>query len=291
MRDRKLFWLVLLIGFTLSAQVKGVVVDENDKPISYVNIWVENENIGTTSEENGTFSINASGNKNLIFSALGYDKKTVKASETQKVVLVVDAIKIDEVVIAKKYETKVIEIGKVKNETYQAFDNGPRIDAKFFPYYIKYKKTKYIKKVTILTDSEIENATIKIHFYSVDVNGFPGEEMLSKDFLVSVKKGVKKTYFDMSDLNLRMPKTGVFVAYEKLIIEKNKLEKTVTDLNTNQTKIQKTYYPLMLYNYVQRDFTYTFFGGKWNKQTKQDISNPSDKMMVYEPSINLILTN
>ena len=291
MLEKRLGLLLLLIGFTVSAQIKGVVVDENDKPISYVNIWVENENIGTTSEENGTFSINAAGNKNLVFSALGYYKKTVKASEAQKVVLMVNAINIEEVVIAKKYETREIEIGKVKNETYQAFDNGPRIDAKFFPYYAKYKKTKYIKQVTIFTDSEIENATIKIHFYSVDANGFPGEELLSKDFLVSVKKGVKKTYFDLSHLNLRMPKNGIFVGYEKLIIEKNKLEKTVADLNTNQTRIQKTYYPFMLYNYVQRDFIFTFFGGKWNKQTKQDVNNPSAKMMVYEPSINLILTN
>ena len=281
----------LLLSFTFSAQTKGVIVDENNQPISYVNIWVENENIGTTSEENGLFSINATGNKILIFSALGYNKKTVKALEAEKVVLTVNENKIEEVVLVKKYETKEIEIGKVKNETYQAFDNGPRIDAKFFPYNIKYKKTKYIKKVSILTDNEIEDATIKIHFYSVNANGFPGEEMLNKDFLVSVKKGVKKTFFDISDLNLRMPKTGIFVAYEKLIIDKNKLEKTVVDLNTNATKIQKTYYPFMLYNYVQRDFVYTFFGGKWNKQTKQDVKNPAEKMMVYEPSINLILTN
>lgn len=291
MKEKRFWLLFLLIGFSAVSQIKGVVVDESGKPISYVNIWVENENIGTTSEENGTFSINATENKNLIFSALGYDKKTVKASEAQKVVLNVDAVKIEEVVVANKLETKEIEIGKVKNETYQAFDNGPRIDAKFFPYFVKYKKTKYIKKVTVFTDSEIEDATFKIHFYSVDANGYPGDEILSKDFLVSVKKGVKKTFFDLSDLNLRMPKTGIFVGYEKLIIEKNKLEKTVADLNTNETKIQKTYYPFMLYNYVQRDFIYTFFGGKWNKQTKEDVNNPSLKMMVYEPSINLILTN
>ena len=237
------------------------------------------------------FSINATENKNLIFSALGYDKKTVKASEAQKVILKVDAIKIEEVVIAKKYETREIEIGKVKNETYQAFDNGPKIDAKFFTYHAKYKKTKYIKQVSIFTDSEIENATIKIHFYSVDGDGFPGEEMLSKDFLVTVKKGVKKTFFDMSDLNLRIPKTGIFVGYEKLIIDRNKVEKTITDFTTKQTKIQKTYYPFILYNFVHRDFIYAFFGGKWNKQTKQDINNPSEKMMVYEPAINLVLTN
>jgi len=292
MQGKRVLWLVVMfISFSLSAQVKGIIVDENDKPISYVNIWVENENIGTTSEENGAFSMTVSETKNLVFSALGYERKTVKASDCQKVVLKETAFKLDEVVIAKRFETKELEIGNVKNETYQAFDNGPRIDAKFFPYNPKYKKTKYIKQVTIFTDSEIENATLKIHFYSVNPDGFPGDELLTKDFLVSVKKGVKKSYFDVTDLNLRMPKNGIFIGYEKLIIEKNKLEKTIIDLNTNQTKIQKTYYPFVLYNYVQREFIFTFFGGKWNKQTKQDINNPSEKMMVYEPSINLVLTN
>ena len=88
-----------------------------------------------------------------------------------------------------------------------------------------------------------------------------------------------------------MPKTGLFVGFEKLIIEKNKLEKEVVDLNTKRTTIQKTYFPFVLYNFVQREFVYTFSGGKWNKQTKQDIANPSEKMSVYEPAINLILTN
>jgi len=93
------------------------------------------------------------------------------------------------------------------------------------------------------------------------------------------------------DFNLRIPKSGLFVGFEKLIIEKNKLEKEVVDSNTKATAIQKMYFPYVLYNYVERDFIYTFSGGKWNKQTKQDIANPSDKMRVYEPAINLILTN
>jgi hypothetical protein len=292
MKEKRLFWLVLLIGSAVYAQVKGIVVDENDKPISYVNIAVQNENIGTTSEDNGEFYINVNEAKNLVFSALGYEKTIVKVAEARKVVMKETAFKLYEVTVApKRLETRELEIGKVKNETYQAFDNGPKIDAKFFPYQTKYKKTKYIKQVSVLTDSEIENATVKIHFYSVHPDGFPGEELLEKDFLVSVKKGVKKTYFNVTNLSLRMPKTGIFIGYEKLIIEKNKLEKTITDTNTNQTKVLKTYYPFMLYNFVQRDFIYTYFGGKWNKQTKQDVNNPEDKMMVYEPAINLVLTN
>ena len=217
MQEKRVLWMVaMLISFSVTAQVKGIVVDENNKPISYVNIWAENENIGTTSEENGSFLINVNNAKNLVFSALGYEKKIVKALEAEKVILTETTFRLDEVVIAKRFQTRELEIGNVKNETYQAFDNGPRIDAKFFPYISKYKKTKFIKQVTIFTDSEIESATIKLHFYSVDSNGFPGEELLTKDFLVSVKKGVKKTYFDVTDLNLRMPKTGIFIGYEKL---------------------------------------------------------------------------
>ncbi|UPT72033.1 MAG: carboxypeptidase-like regulatory domain-containing protein [Flavobacterium sp. JAD_PAG50586_2] len=291
MKEKRLLWLMLFISVAVSAQIKGIVIDENKKPVSYVNIWVENENNSTTSEENGEFIINCLPDKNLIFSALGYEKKTVKASESDNVTLKINAFELSEVVIAKRFETRQNEIGKVKIESYQAFENGPRIDAKFFPYDPKYKKTKYIKQVAIITDSQLESSSFKIHFYAVNPDGSPGEELLKKDYLVSVRKGVKKGYFNVVDFNLRMPKTGLFVGFEKLIIEKNKLEKEVIDSNTKATTIQKLYFPYVLYNYVEREFIYTFSKGKWNRQTKEDINNPSDKMRVYEPAINLILTN
>ena len=291
MQEKRLWFLFVLLNFSVSAQIKGVVVDENNKPIPYVNIWVENENIGVSSEENGEFTINTTKSKNLIFSALGYEKKTIKASEASSVSLKPKAYQLDEVVIAKRFETKIIEIGKSKTSIYQAFDNGPRIDVKYFPYYLRYKKTRYIKQVTVETDSKIDDATIKIHFYSVDANGFPGEELLTKDFITTVKKGVNKNIYNISDFNLRMPKTGLFVGFEKLIIEKNKTEATVTNFNTNLTSVKKTYSPMVLYNFEERDFQFTFSGGKWNKEMKYTNSNLPTKMMVFEPAINLILTN
>ena len=74
MKENRLLVLLLLISVNVMAQVKGIVVDESGKPIPYVNIWVENENNSTTSEENGEFSINCLLNKNLIFSALNKTK-------------------------------------------------------------------------------------------------------------------------------------------------------------------------------------------------------------------------
>ena len=285
--------LFLLLSVSLSAQIKGVVKDSlTGKPIPFVNIWVQNENIGSTSEKNGTFFINTTENgKKLIFSTLGFEKKIIKASGASEVNLKPITYSLDEVVISKSIGTKSVEIGKTKTEIYQAFDNGPKIDTKFFPYFPSYKKTKFIKQVSIYADSRIEDAIIKIHFYEADANGFPGEELLEKDFIVTVKKGTRTNRFDLMDFNMKFPKNGLFVGFEKLMIEKNKTEKSITDLNTNITQIQKTYYPFVLYNYVEREFLYTFSGGKWNVKTKQNDGDSSGKMMINEPAINLILTN
>ena len=279
------------MSFSFFAQTKGIVVDESGKPIPYVNIWVENENIGTTSEENGEFSITASANKKLIFSILGFEKRIIIATDVSNVKLKAISFQLEEVVIARRFETRKIEIGQINNSPFEAFDNGPRIDVKFFPYNSSYKQTKFIKKVSILSDSRIDNATVKIHFYKVDSNGFPSDELLTKDFIVTLQKGVVRNGFDLTDLNLKMPKTGIFIGFEKLIIAKNKLEKTIVISNTGKPTTQILYYPFVLYNYVERDFLFTFSGGKWNRQTSEKSASASDKIKVYEPAINLVLTN
>ena len=178
-----------------------------------------------------------------------------------------------EVVILNKKQSKKIEIGDIKNAIFQSFDNGPKIEAKFFPYQSSYSKTKFIKEVTIFTDSRIDSATIKIHFYSVDENGYPGEELLTKDYIVTLNKGVIKHRFNISQFDLVFPEKGMFVAYEKLLIESNK----------TGTKYQ----PYVLYNYVERDFFYTYAYGKWTKLTAE----LPNKLQLNEPAINLILTN
>ena len=73
----------------MSAQINGVVIDHVTKnPIPYVSIWVENENNGATAEENGAFQMTYSGkSKNLIFSAIGYEKKIASISSEMKVEL------------------------------------------------------------------------------------------------------------------------------------------------------------------------------------------------------------
>lgn len=274
MKEKRLIWFFLIVSQFVFSQIRGVVKDSiSGEPIPFVNIWVENETIGTTSEADGTFFLEASKQKNIVISVLGYERKTLKGSEISEVFLKPTTYNLREVVILNKKQSKQIEIGDIKNAIFQSFDNGPKIEAKFFPYQASYSKTKFIKEVTIFTDSRIDDATIKLHFYSVDENGFPGEELLTKDYIVTLKKGVIKHRFNISQFDLVFPEKGMFVAYEKLLIESNK----------TGTKYQ----PYVLYNYVERDFFYTYAYGKWSKQSSEN----SEKISVNEPSINLILSN
>ncbi|MBC7524680.1 MAG: carboxypeptidase-like regulatory domain-containing protein [Flavobacterium sp.] len=290
---KQLFALISIITFSATAQIKGIVKDSlTGKPIPYVNIWVQNLNSSSTSQEDGTFEININEkSKNLIFNAIGFEKKSVATGNAKIVLLKPVEYQLDEVVIVKRFGTKQIEIGKTDSQIYQSVDNGPRIDVKYFPYFPRYKKTKYLKKVTIFADNRVENATIKLHFYTVDSRGFPSEEMLNKNLIVTLKKGTANNVFDLTDFNLKMPKTGLFVGFEKLFIEKNKLEQLIVDKNTNTTKVKISYFPFVLYNYVERDFIFTYSGGEWNKQINKDNSSNASKILVYEPAINLILTN
>jgi hypothetical protein len=277
MIENRLIWLFLFVSQFAFSQIKGVVIDSlSGEPIPYVNIWVENEAIGTTSEANGTFEIQTAAGKNLVFSVLGYQRKYLAAKENMTVLLSETTMNLKEVVLVNKKATKFVEIGKTPNTIKQAFDNGPKMNAKFFPYQSSYAKTKFIQKITVYTDSKIEDALVKIHLYEVDENGFPGNELLPKELLVTIKKGVLKHSIDVSEHNLSMPKNGVFASFERLLIERNKLG----------TKYQ----PYILYNFVERDFLFTFSGGKWNKMENES-TDGKEKMRYNEPAIYLVLSN
>jgi CarboxypepD_reg-like domain len=283
------YTLLFLSPICTIAQTPNILKDSiTGKPIAYANIWLQNENIGISSEENGEFVFpNHDKNKKIVISAMGYKKKIVAISKSETILLQPIYTELKEVVILKKLQTKQKEIGEVDSPMHQTNENGPKIDIKFFPYDNRYKRTKFIQKISILTDCRLLDAKLKIHLYKMDENGFPSDELFQNEYIVTVKQGINNHYFDISDLNIIFPKTGVFVGFEKLLIEKNKIEKTIKDSNTNNLKTQIAYAPFVLYNVVEKDQNFVFTGGKWNKQTAEN----NTKLTVYEPVIKLVLSN
>lgn len=292
MKENRYLVLLFLTCFSITAQIKGFVVDYKNQPISYVNIWVENENIGTTSEENGSFSITVEDqNKVLVLAALGFETKKVKVSEAEKVVLKRIIFQLDEVVISKKSGAVEVEIGDSKNINLSYLSGAkPLIFAKRFNYSNDFSKTPFIKNTIIFTKNEIKNATFKLRIFGVDKEGGPGLDLLNEDIIVKVKKGKRENKIDLTTYNLLIPKNGIFIAFESMIIDSNKFELKYTESNSKKIKEQAVYAPNIVCNAVERENTFEYSGGKWI-QRKKSVGENIYINKVIEPAINLTLTN
>lgn len=268
-----------------------MVVDENNIPIPYVNIWIENENIGTTSEDDGSFKIDLKEeNKNLVFSAIGYKKEVFKFKE--KIVLEKQIYKLEDVVIQTSKQTKEIEIGDSKKIHHtQLSGDKPWIYGKLFSYEANYSETSFLKSIIFFTNSRKEEAKIKIRIYEVK-DSIPTDDILYEDLIVTVKKGMRKNKIDVSKYKIMFPKNGLIVGLEWLIIDYNKYYFDYKDGKSEKSLVN--YAPDLVINYSDIENSYRFSGGKWKKNKliffKTKNKNPWDnKVMV--PAINLVLTN
>lgn len=101
---------LLFCSFYLSAQqqtVAGRVLDEKGETLAGVNIMVKGTQIGTSSDQNGQFSIsNVNSNEVLVFSFLGYLTQEVKAEGQMQIVMKEDAQLINEIVVTTQKRTQ-----------------------------------------------------------------------------------------------------------------------------------------------------------------------------------------
>ncbi|MBT0608616.1 DUF5686 and carboxypeptidase regulatory-like domain-containing protein [Aequorivita echinoideorum] len=76
--------LFVFISASITAQIVGKVTDAKGNPLPYVNIYLQNSYIGTTTNDDGNYILNASEEKKyeVVFQFLGY-KSTTKSIEPQ----------------------------------------------------------------------------------------------------------------------------------------------------------------------------------------------------------------
>lgn len=113
----KLFAITLLLILNFSyCQLKSVIINSDTKEkIPYVNIWVESENIGTTSNEKGEFKLEIDSTKIILFTAIGFETKKI-SSDLIKETLELKPIttELDQVIISSKKSIQELIIGKFK---------------------------------------------------------------------------------------------------------------------------------------------------------------------------------
>ena len=107
---------IFLIAFStlVTAQITGNITDQNNKPLPFVNILIENTYKGTTSNDDGYYELNISTPKNytIVYSYLGY--KTVKKEVSidkfpyqLDITLVEESVSLSEVVIDSEIDPAI----------------------------------------------------------------------------------------------------------------------------------------------------------------------------------------
>lgn len=118
----KFFLSILFFPAILSAQynIKGKIVDENDKPVYRANIFAEELQTGTTTNFSGNFELASTGKKkiDLKISFVGYKTKNVIVDLPQEEELIIkleiDPVKTDEIVVTESREGVYLKNSPVK---------------------------------------------------------------------------------------------------------------------------------------------------------------------------------
>lgn len=151
--------------------------------------------------------------------------------------------------------------------------------AKYFPYSKKIKSHAKIKTVVVNTTSEIEGAKVKLHFYNVNPDGSPGNEM-GQPILFQCKKGKNDTTIDVASHEITVPETGIFVVFEWLRIEENKLTAaysvagkngiTIAEIPGAERKIVEKYMPNTAVILSRKNIDWEFKNNKWSAVKKDN---------------------
>lgn len=281
---------ILLISNYSFSQLKAVIIDsETKEKIPYVNIWAENENIGTTSNEKGEFELDIDGTKIILFSALGFETRKISSDFIKNTLELKPLVtELKEVVIKSKKQNKKLVLGKFKKSKvnhYFACGTTPWISARYFKYQEDYDKISFLNKIRVLTNSDVKDSKFNIRFYSVSKNGEPNEYLLEENIIGIAKKGKKITEIDISDLNIEFPKEGFFIAIEWLIIESNKYEYNYTITGSRKKLTGISYEPAIGTVPAETDEnSWIFTQGKWRKMHK----NKSGTLKRYKDKYNLL---
>ncbi len=296
---------VFFLSFAVCAQIKGVVVDENNKPIPYVNIWYENGALVTTSEDIGTFSLEIKNQeKNLIFSALGFETKIIDVKETEKVVLKTVNIKLEEVEIKRSFLKQQKEFGYYESWGFRWHEDY-FVNAIFFNISEGERDNySFIKEIKFRTLSENKNAKIRIYLVAVNADGSPSENTLSDELILEVKKGNSKNIIDFSTMKIAIPENGFFIVFEKLKIEQNKHYEEFYFKDNNGNKITRkgmSYQPEIALVPLKEAVGWNKrVNDKWEKSAKTKMQKPKSYenllMKKYHnnylvPAVNLTITN
>ena len=209
----KLLLSCLFFGgaFLLKAQdvIKATILDQNNKPIPYVNIGVLNTAIGTVSQENGQFElvvdqVNAADTikiSTIGFSSRAFVLQNLRSMLEQNPQIKLNAIQYDLAEVTVKplsFEEFGFDKTSTDRNTNFAISKFPRqnLGAEIARKFKMSKYTKRSKSKACRLDAlkfylgycDYDWAKLRVMVYHLE-NGQPGTPLLNENVIVEVKKG------------------------------------------------------------------------------------------------------
>lgn len=263
---------IWLLSFQpVRAQVTGKVRDsESGDPVPYANIQVLDKNSGTSSDEQGYFTLaDTDTPATLVISATGYEPLQTVYRSNQTVALRKARVQLQEVVISNRHKDSILKIGTYKKSDIRidfAVNKVPWILVRYFPYDAAYKRTPFLKSVMVQTNSKVKDAVFNLKLYRKGEDGLPGAFLYSENIIVHAKKGVRNTKVDLTPYNIIFPEEGFFVGIEFMLVAQNQYTVDAVDYGETRSYKKINYAPgIGALPADTGDNAMIFLKGKWDR--------------------------
>ncbi|MEP7128555.1 MAG: alpha/beta hydrolase-fold protein [Chitinophagales bacterium] len=193
--------------------LSGTVIDSESKTtLPFVNIGIKHKNIGTTSQQDGSFSINIplkNQDDTLTFSLVGYDDlrmpvKEIISSQQKYFPLRIKTITLNNITISAN---RLVEknFGIEKNNALIHFTDGSTNQKDIFEIAQLIKLDTSLSKITsvnlFIDEPGNEPVTFRINFYAFD-GTMPGNKIIEKNIVQTQEMKAGWLKFDLSEENI-----------------------------------------------------------------------------------------
>jgi len=303
---------ILAVGILLFLQPKiifgqlnisGHIVEETTRnPVQFANIWIKDANIGTTSNEDGFFSIITDSlyiSKNIVISAIGYSDTIITVGRIQsEIVLRQKVYQLSEIAVFPK-KRKALIINDLSDAKFDAGimnDTTPQIVGRYFSYDDRNLSFRYIKSVTIYS-RDTHKGKFNLRLYSFDTISLrPISELVNQNIIVETRASLfaeaKPVEIDLSEYKIIFPGEGLLVCVEWLILPENRYNVTFSNSDSKKKKVKVMYAPNLGATMNKDGYMYKYTKGFWWKPARSKRSpalNGAD--YYFNPAISLTLTD
>ena len=167
---KALFAFCMLFALSVVGQtVKGKVVDSNGEALPYVNVIEKGTTSGTTTDDNGDFSLNVSNlPATLMVSSIGYSsvEQVVNSTNSVTITLSEDSVGLDEVVlVGTRSKNRTVFDSAVPVDVIDVAElasAGPQVSVNDILNYVADRKTNgaVTKEVTPIKETKVEPAKV-----------------------------------------------------------------------------------------------------------------------------------